>query len=125
MGESRLSAEDIRAAAEVHGELGPEYRDAVVESFLARIDQHIEARVEQKLAGQTARRRRPVDPVRLGKYRAALAGFAAGSVVVGVPLTALAWAYIQDAGHSGKALLVLWVVLLVAYGAVAYRLRRR
>jgi hypothetical protein len=125
MGESRLSAEDIRAAAEVHGELGPEYRDAVVESFLARIDQHIDARVEQQLAGQPARRRRPVDPVRLGKYRTALAGSAAGSVVVGVPLTALAWRTMEDAGHGAKGLLVLWVVILVAYGAVAYRLRRR
>jgi hypothetical protein len=44
MGESPVSAEDIRAAAEVHRELGPDYGDAVVESFLARIDEHYRLR---------------------------------------------------------------------------------
>ncbi|HEY2080129.1 MAG TPA: hypothetical protein VGH53_27700 [Streptosporangiaceae bacterium] len=63
MGGSSLSAEDIRAAAEVHGELGPDYGDAVVDSFLARIDQHIEARVEQKLARKaTPRHGRSIPP---------------------------------------------------------------
>jgi hypothetical protein len=41
---SPLSPDDIRAAAEVHTELAPEYRDAVVESFLAKIDSEIRAR---------------------------------------------------------------------------------
>jgi hypothetical protein len=41
---------DIRAAAEIHAELGPEYRDAVVESFLAKIDQEIAARIDARLA---------------------------------------------------------------------------
>jgi len=34
-----LSPEEIRAAAEVHRELGPNYQDAVIESFLARYRQ--------------------------------------------------------------------------------------
>jgi hypothetical protein len=38
MNTSPLSPDDIRAAAETHAELGPDYRDAVVESFLAKID---------------------------------------------------------------------------------------
>jgi hypothetical protein len=63
MSESSLSAQDIRAAAEVHGELGPDYSDAVVESFLAKIDKQIEARVDARLASQP-RRRKPVDPAR-------------------------------------------------------------
>lgn len=33
---SPLSPDDIRAAAEVHNELGPEYSDAVVASFLEK-----------------------------------------------------------------------------------------
>jgi hypothetical protein len=104
MGESPLSAQDIRAAAEVHRELGPEYGDAVVESFLARIDEHIEARVEQQLARKTAVRRRQIDPVRLGKYRAAFAGLVAGSVVVGVPLTIRTWHLLGDEGRGAKSL---------------------
>ena len=53
MADKSLSVDDIRAAAEVHGELGPEYGDAVVESFLAKIDKQIEARVDQRLASMT------------------------------------------------------------------------
>jgi hypothetical protein len=43
---SQLSPGDIRAAAEVHRELGPDYSDAVVESFLERVDREIAARVD-------------------------------------------------------------------------------
>jgi len=125
MGESPLSGADIRAAAEVHRELGPDYDDAVVQSFLARIDEHIEARVEQRLAKETRVRRRQIDPVRLGKYRAAFAGVVGGSVVVGVPLTILAWAVLRDQGRGAGYLPVMWVVLLAIYGLAAYRLRRR
>jgi hypothetical protein len=125
MGESPLSAEDIRAAAEVHRELGPDYGDAVVESFLARIDQHIEQRVEQQLASKTTVHRRQIDPVRLRKYRTVFAGFVAGSVVAGIPLTALAWSSREDIGRSGIPLLWMWVLIVAVYGLTAYRLRRR
>jgi len=125
MAESPLSAEDIRATAEVHRELGPEYSDAVVESFLAKIDHHIEARVEQQLASKTSPRRRQIAPARLAKYRTVFAGFVAGSVVVGIPLTVFAWVAREDAGRSAKELAWFWVVALAAYGLTAYRLRRR
>ena len=125
MTESPLSAQDVRAAAEVHRELGPDYGDAVVESFLAKIDKQIEARVDQQLASRTRRRRRPVDPVRLGKWRFALAGGVAGSVVVGLPLTLIAASALNNgAGRAGR-LIWIWVVLVAVYGLAAYRLRRR
>jgi hypothetical protein len=127
MSEPPVTAQDVRASAEAHRELGPEYGDAVVESFLARIEKQIDARVDERLAavgGRSRRPRRPTDPVRLGRYRSALAGAVAGSVVVGVPLTILA-AHLLSAGRTGNRLIVLWVVLLVVYGLAAYRLRRR
>jgi hypothetical protein len=125
MSDSPLSAQDIRAAAEVHRELGADYGDAVVESFLAKIDKHIEERVEQRLASVTRPARRPVDPVRLGKYRAALGGAVGGSIVAGAPLTALTYAVLHQFGVSSAPLIVIWVVLLAVYGLAAYRLRRR
>jgi len=125
MSDSRLSAQDIRAAAEVHRELGPDYDDAVVESFLSKIDKHIEARVEQRLASVTRPVRRPVDPARLRKYRTALAGAAIGSVVAGAPLSFAAWWLLKDAGGNPAPLVVIWVVLLAVYGLAAFRLRRR
>jgi len=125
MGESSLSAEDIRAAAEVHDEPRPDYGEAVVESFLARIDKHIEARVEQQLASKATWRRRQIDPAEMGKYRAVFAGFVAGSVVMGLPLTLFAWAWISDSGHGHKVLMWAWALILAVYGLAAYRLRRR
>ena len=41
---SPLSPDEIRAAAEVHRELGPDYDKAVVESFLERLGPEIDAR---------------------------------------------------------------------------------
>jgi len=51
---SPVSPEDIRAAAEVHKELGPEYSDAVVASFLDEVEAAIAARVEVRLAAARA-----------------------------------------------------------------------
>ena len=124
MSDSSVTGQDIRAAAEVHSELGPEYGDAVVESFLARIDKQIEARVDERLAA-APRQRRQVDPARLSRYRIALGGAAAGSAVVGIPLSLIAARALSDNGNGPRALLVFWVVVLAVYGLAAYRLRRR
>jgi hypothetical protein len=48
-----LSPDEIRAAAAVHHELGPEYADDVVASFLDRIDQEITARIDARLGART------------------------------------------------------------------------
>lgn len=130
MSDAPLTAEDVRAAAEVHGELGPDYGDAVVESFLAKIDKQIEARVDERIAGLTGqgrltRRRRPADPVRLGKVRIALGGVAAGSIVAGVPLTIMFATERSASPVSPNAVTCFWVVLMAIYGLAAYRLRRR
>ncbi len=124
MSDVPLSAQDVRAAAEVHNELGPDYSDAVVESFLMKIDEHIESRVDERLANRT-HSRKPMDPVRLRTWRVALAGAAAGSVVVGLPLTLIAAIALSRSTGHGDRLAVIWVVLAAIYGLAAYRLRRR
>jgi hypothetical protein len=47
---SSFSPNEIRAAAETHRELGPDYRDAVVDSFLDKVGREIDARVDARLA---------------------------------------------------------------------------
>jgi hypothetical protein len=42
----------IRAAAETHHEIGPEYQPAVIESFLEKVGQEIDAGVDARLAGR-------------------------------------------------------------------------
>jgi hypothetical protein len=56
MSTSPVSPEDIRAAAEVHQELGPEYSDAVVASFIDKVEREVAARVEARLAAVTRTR---------------------------------------------------------------------
>jgi hypothetical protein len=58
MSDSPLSRQEIHVAAAVHDELGPEYSDAVVTSFLEKVDKEIDARVNARLAGIRSRARR-------------------------------------------------------------------
>jgi hypothetical protein len=44
-----MTPEELRAAAEVHDELGPGYHDAVLESFLDKVGRDIDARVDARL----------------------------------------------------------------------------
>jgi hypothetical protein len=107
MGTSPLSPEDIRAAAGAHHELGPEYSDAVVASFIEKVDQEIAARVEERLAASRPRTR-PVEP---DNRRALLKGFA-----IGVASSAAAVLLIAGTAPGHHALLWL-LVLAVLCGA--------
>jgi len=46
---SSLTPDEIRAAAETHNELGNEYQSAVIESFLEKVGNEIDARVDARL----------------------------------------------------------------------------
>jgi hypothetical protein len=104
MGTSPLSPEDIRAAAGAHHELGPEYSDAVVASFLQRVDQEIAARVDERLAASRPRTR----PVERANRRALLTGFAIG--VASSAATVLLIAGARPGHHALLLLLFLAVV---------------
>jgi ferric-dicitrate binding protein FerR (iron transport regulator) len=89
MSDSPVSPEDIRAAAEVYAELGPEYHDAVVASFIEKIDREVALRVEARLAGLAAaqppepRRRHVLSPA-MRRVRNAAAAAAAAAAIVAV-----------------------------------------
>jgi ferric-dicitrate binding protein FerR (iron transport regulator) len=74
MSTSPVSPEDIRAAAEVHRELGPEYSDAVIASFLEKVDRELAARVEARLAAAAR-----TAPARRESRRALLQGLVIGA----------------------------------------------
>ena len=98
-----MSSEEIRAAAEVHSELGPEYGDAVVESFMRKIDDEIRTRVEAHLASVPQPQARPAapDPAVIARRRSVLAGVAIGAAGAGVPLTMFAYRIAASQGDSG------------------------
>ena len=104
---SAMSSEEIRAAAETYSELGPGYRDAVIESFLEKVGGEIDARVAARLAalpptpGPTRQRR--------GAAGSPLA-LAAISMVLGIPISAIA---VAAGAHPAGALglIVVWVAI--------------
>jgi anti-sigma factor RsiW len=125
MGDSRLSPEEIRAAAEVHAELGPDYHDAVVQSFLDRLDGEVSARIDAQLGARPARKA-AADPALLERRRAQLGAMVAGSVLTAVASgAAVEWSVHYPGSSPVKALALVWAVLAVLYLGYAWRLRRR
>jgi hypothetical protein len=109
MSTSSLEPDEIRAAAELHRELDPEYRDAVVESFLDRVGKEIDARVDRRLASAQP------------QHRPQALVLAIVSLGVGIPLTAI----ISSMGHGDQfaELAIIW--LAIALINVAYTLGHR
>ena len=121
MSTSPLSPQEIRAAAAVHKELGPEYSDAVVESFLDRVDQEITARLDARLG--PVPREQPVQPVQANSRRTLLTGVAIGIFITGVPsamVAASAGGVIsKDETQVLFVVGILWAIA-VAIAAFAY-----
>jgi hypothetical protein len=105
-----LGPDEIRAAAEVHAELGPDYRDAVLESFLERVNKVIDTRVDQRLAA--AQQARP--PVPEPRQRPLV--LAIVSIVLGIPITAI----IDSLGRGSQSTELVFVWLVIAVINVAY-----
>jgi hypothetical protein len=122
MSTSSLSPQEIRAAAETHKELGPEYSDAVIESFLERVDREIAARVDARLGPVS--REQPVQPAPSSSRRTLLTGVAIGVLVTGVPSMMVAASASGVIANDERQVLliigILWAIA-VAIGAFASR----
>jgi hypothetical protein len=113
---SSFSPNEIRAAAETHRELGPDYRDAVVDSFLDKVGREIDARVDARVAA--ARPQQPERAPRRPFSEVAMVGLTMG---LGIPLSGIAVAAgTHPAGLWG--LLVVWIA--IAAINIAYAVRR-
>ena len=119
MSSSSFSRDEIRAAAETHRELGPDYQEAVIESFLDKVGKEIDARVDARL-GHDRRDWRP-QPAPKQHHGAAMA-LAIVSMVLGIPLTAIVLAVgSHPAGLAG--LLIVWAGIVAINVAYSIRLR--
>lgn len=109
MSSTSLTPDEVRAAAETHRELGPDYQAAVIESFLEKVAKEIDVRVDARLAmaGVSAPKQRG---------RGGSLALAIVSLGVGIPLTG-----ITEGLHAGiVALTVIWAAIAVIN--VAYTL---
>jgi hypothetical protein len=79
---SPVSPEDVRAAAEVHAELGPEYSDAVVAAFIAKVDRQVDARVQARLTSAVSPARPAEHEGRWALLKGLGIGMCAGAITV-------------------------------------------
>jgi hypothetical protein len=118
---SRSTREDLKATLAARRDLGPDYEDALVESFLDKLDTEITARVRNEVAN-SARYGGP--GLRAAKEdRDRSVGVALGSLGIGVPLTAIAGGLTSHAGGAG--ILVAWAGIVAVNIAYAIGRRRR
>jgi hypothetical protein len=108
MSDSPLSRQDIYAAAAARDELGPEYGDAVVASFLEKVDKEIDARVDARLGGM----RQPAPPAGRDERRTLLKG-----VAIGVGASGLA--FFAVANHADHPHRVIWALILLVVAVAA------
>ncbi|MEU8786458.1 hypothetical protein [Streptomyces sp. NPDC048637] len=84
---------ELDATLQTRKELGPEYESELLESFLEKLDTHVDRRVRRQLAEQqvqVARGTRPPRGAGAGRDFWERFGFAALSLVLAVPLSAIA-----------------------------------
>ena len=108
MSDPPLSRQEIHAAAAAHNELGPEYSDAVVASFVEKVDKEIDARVNERLANT----RQPAPPAERDDLRTLVKGAAIGVGASGVVFFAVG----GNIDHPHRLVVLL---LLLAVAAVA------
>ena len=102
---------EIRAAAAAHEELGPEYSDAVVASFLNRVEEEITARVEARRAeAHRPEALRPGVPADEDSRRTLWRGIAIGVVIGGIAVSAIGG---NSSEHAHRLVLVLLVSAVV------------
>jgi hypothetical protein len=112
-----LSGQDLRAAAEAHQELGHEYGDAVIDSFLEKLEARLDERMNARLAEAKPRRQLSLRRVNTdGRSKTAQAAIALGAGGVGASLSLLA-AYTDLWSSGPTATFWLLAVLLIACAA--------
>jgi len=109
-----LSGQDLRAAAEAHHELGPEYSDAVLDSFLEKIETRFYDRVNARLAELVPPRKRLLARLSEERRRTLLTAMAVGVGGVGFWFGLAMYRTAPLAGRvAGIPRGPLWVWLLV------------
>lgn len=109
--DTSLPHEDLRATLAARRDLGPAYEDALVDSFIEKLDNEITRRVQAEVA-----RRGEIKPAKPDNSHIPIA---LGSLGIGVPLTAIA---VSQAGSFG--LMLAWGGIVLVNMAAAIRRKR-
>ncbi|MFD1535436.1 hypothetical protein [Nonomuraea guangzhouensis] len=97
------SGDELRAALHARKDLGPDFEEALIESFLEKVDREIDRRVDSRLA-----RERPLPQAQPSPDSGRRLALAIVSVVLGVVGSIAALA-----AETGAAVLVIWIGIAV------------
>ncbi|MFI6503028.1 hypothetical protein [Nonomuraea typhae] len=115
MADMRPLREELQATLDARRDLGPEYEQALVDSFIERLDTTIAARVRAEVDSYGP------PPGRKQKSRGSeMIPIALGSLGLGIPLTAIAG---STAGELG--LILAWISIIVVNLVAAMTVNRR
>ncbi len=101
------SRDDVAAAVGARRELGADYEDAVIDSFVARLDRQIAERVDEQVAERLGAKSKPPARPAAEAHDSRSFVLAVVSLCTGIPITVLAS---ENAGVAG---------LLVSWGGIA------
>lgn len=110
--------DDLRATMEARRDLGPDYEDALVDSFLEKLDHELTARVRAEVANQHLPQQQGAPEK--AKPDNSHIPVALGSLGLAIPLTAIAS---SNAGNVG--LFLAWSSIVIINVAYALGRRRR
>jgi hypothetical protein len=114
--------QDLLAAVETRRELGDAYESELVDSFLDRVEERLDARVEQRVRRELAERDTAgVRERRDGRPGRGDTWFAAFSLIIAIPLTAIVAVNFHD---ELAALTVLWLGIVAVNAARVTTTRR-
>ncbi|GGS69836.1 hypothetical protein ACFFV7_17455 [Nonomuraea spiralis] len=100
------TGDELKAAVSARRDLGPDFEDALVESFLDKVGQEVDRRVDERLATTAPRAKAPVSRSSEGQ-RLALA-------IVSLSLGTLSTIALAFAGGGRMAALVpIWVGIII------------
>jgi hypothetical protein len=98
---AREDVAELKAAVEARRELGPDFEDHVLETFLARIQQQVDAQLAQRKADKPAKAGKPMKGERVQVE------IVAGTFALAIPLMAISQV---TAGAVGVLFVMLGVV---------------
>ncbi|MET9593724.1 hypothetical protein ABZY45_22790 [Streptomyces sp. NPDC006516] len=100
---------ELDATLQARAELGPEYESALIDSFLEKVEQRLDGTLDRRMRRSLAEQRTTTarggaEPARPGGGFGERFGFAAVSLVLAIPLSAIG---VANAGIEG--LVVAWL----------------
>jgi hypothetical protein len=102
------TGDELKAAVSARRDLGPEYEDAVVESFLDKMGQEIDRRVDERLAHSSP------PPKHVTRAQNTADGQRLALAIVSMALGTIATLAITLGGSSsGAALIPIWIGIII------------